>query len=176
MNWVKQLVILGVVVVVGAVIGLMYVGASNTEVELRNQAGAQQESNKVVFSKMKTIVFQQAQVATKYAADFEKIYNKMMSARYEGKDPMMNWITEHNPNLDASLYKTIQTSIAALRSEFATVQNKLIDIKREHDNLRMRIPSKFFVGGRDSLKIKIVITSDTEETFQSGVEEDLSVF
>ena len=176
MNWVKPLVIVCVIIVAIAVPSLMYVGSSNSEVELRNAGTAQQKANEVVFEKMKKVIFQQAQVASKYTEEFSNVYHKMMSARYEGKDPMMNWITEHNPSLDASMYKVIQTSIAALRAEFANVQKRLIDIKREHDNLRMRIPSCWFVGGRDSLKIQIVTSTDTKQTFETGVEDNADIF
>jgi len=176
MKWVKPLVVMFALLMVVGIPSLMFVGASNSEIELRNQCKAQQEANKVVFDKMRKVVFQQAQVASKYAQDFEGVYTKLMNARYEGKDPLMNWITEHNPELDPGLYKNLQTSIAALRAEFASVQSKLLDIKREHDDLRMRIPSCWFVGGRDSLGIQIVTSTDTKETFEAGVEDDAGVF
>lgn len=176
MKWVKPLIIILVLAVLGGIWFFMYTGYNNTEIELRNQANAQQQANTVIFDKMKKVVFQQAQVASKYAEDFTKVYQGLMTARYEGKDPLMNWISEHNPNLDASIYKTIQTSIAGLRAEFATVQNRLIDIKREHMNLLQRIPSTWFVGSRDTLQIQIVTSTETKQVFESGVEDNMNVF
>lgn len=176
MKWIMPLVVILVIAILGGTILFMYTGYNNTEIELRNQAKAQQQANTVVFDKMKKVVFQQAQVASKYADDFKEVYKSLMTARYEGKDPLMNWISEHNPNLDASLYKTIQTSIAGLRAEFATVQNRLIDIKREHNNLLQRIPSNWFVGGRDTLDIQIVTSTETKKIFESGVEDNTDLF
>jgi len=176
MNWVKPLVIIGVVVVLGAIPLFMLVNYNNTEVDLRNQCKAQQKANEAVYDEVWKVLSQRAGVLDKYAQDFKEVYVNLMNARYEGKDPMMNWIHEHNPNLDPALYKDLSIEISAQRAKFTTVQKRLIDIKREHDNLRQKIPSCFFVGGRPELDIKVVTSSKTEKTFASQKEDDIELF
>jgi hypothetical protein len=53
-----------------------------------------------------------------------------MDARYKNSSEVMfNWIKEHNPEFNSSLYEDISKSIESERIKFSRVQNKLIDIK-----------------------------------------------
>jgi hypothetical protein len=88
----------------------------------------------------------------------------------------MSWITEHNPEFSVKLYETLMDSIKGLREEFAQVQIKLIDINREHTNLRTMVPSSWFIGKRPALDIKIVTSEVTAQVFEKGKEDDVKVF
>ena len=170
------------VVVILLVVGMIAawgVGVSNTEIELRVQSVAQEENNKNIYQKVWTVIKQKAQVTDKYATDFKDIYGNLMEKRYEGdqkSNPTFKWIKEQNPQFSSEMYKDLADSIAGLRAEFARVQTRLIDIKREHDVLRQRFPSKIIVGSRPELEITIVTSAKTKEVFKIGEENNVDVF
>lgn len=170
---------IGVVALFGLIIAMWGVGVSNTEIELREQAVAQQENNKNIYQKVWTVIKQKAQVTDKYAEDFKGIYAGLMDSRYKGDvgdNPSFKWIHEQNPQLSVEMYKELGDSIGGLRAEFAMVQARLIDIKREHDVLRKRFPSSLIVGSRAELDVVIVTSQKTKETFALGEENDVDLF
>lgn len=67
-------------------------------------------------------------------------------------------------------------SVQGKREEFALVQIKLRDIKRESDNLRQLFPSNLFVSNRPELKVKIVTSDKTEKVFSLEKENEIKVF
>ena len=172
-------IIAGAVALFIIVIGLMYVSTSNTEIGLRNQAIAQEEANQVIFDKVWKVIAQKAQITDKYADDFKSIYTSIMHERYEGdskQSPMFRWITEQNPNFSVELYKDISDAVESNRAEFARVQKRLIDIKREHEDLRKKFPGNIFVGSRPELTIKIVKSEKTDKAFSTGKEDNVDLF
>jgi len=166
----------GAIILFGVMIAIWGVGVSNTEIELRTQAEAQEKNNENIYQKVWTVIKQKAQVTDKYADDFKGIYTGLMDSRYkgdEGDNPAFKWIHEQNPQLSVEMYKDLGDSIGGLRAEFAMVQSRLIDIKREHDILRKRFPSSLIVGSRPALEIVIVTSEKTKETFSTGEENNI---
>lgn len=157
---------------------LMYVSYNNSEIRLRNQAQAQQENLEVVFDTTWKIIQQKAGVSSQYAKDFKEIYPSLMEGRYENDrgGALMSWITEHNPQFDVSLYQDLMRSIEAERTKFAREQSQLLDIKREHDNVRETLPGSIFVGSRPEIVVKLVTSAKTDEAFSSGQENDVEMF
>lgn len=167
----------------GALFGLvvisfvMYVNYSNQEVRLRNAVKAQQEANTTSFDTCWKIIQGQAQVADKYKDSFKEIYTGLMEGRhYEKGGSLMKFITESNPTFDIKLFEKVSNSIEGQRTAFMRDQQKLIDMKREHDNLLVTMPGSFFVGGREPVEIKIVTSTKTERTFESRKEDEIEVF
>ncbi len=167
--------IMGALILVCGGIGI---STSNSEVRLRNEAEAQQENLKVVFDATWKIISQKAGVSEKYADDFKDIYPKLMEGRYgdEHGGAMMSWITEHNPEFDTSLYQDLMRSIEAERTKFAREQKVLLDIVREHNNVRETLPGSIFVGSRPEIEVKLVTSAKTDEAFSSGQENDIDLF
>jgi hypothetical protein len=167
--------VIGVLVIA---VGSAWVSASNREIGLRNRASAQEDANRVIFDKTWKVVRDQAQVADEYRKAFESIYPKLMEGRYgnERGGALLSFITESNPAFDVSLYGRLQAGIEANRAEFAGVQVRLRDIKREHDNLRLQFPSSIFVGSRPALDVKLVTSDRTEEAFSVGRDNDAGPF
>jgi hypothetical protein len=168
---------------VGALVGLvvmgflMYMSYSNSEVRLRNAVKAQQEANTTSFDTCWKIIQGQAQVADKYKDSFKEIYVGLMEGRhYEKGGNLMKFITEANPTFDIKLFEKVSNSIEGQRTAFMRDQQKLIDMKREHDNILTTMPGSFFVGSRPPVEIKIVTSSKTEKTFQTGKEDEVDVF
>lgn len=158
-------------------VGATYVSYSNREIELRNFAKAQEDSNQATFDKVWKVINQKAQVSDKYKNDFVDVYEKVMSGRYQGKNSVLfSWIQEHNPQIDAKIYASLMDTIEGQRESFNMVQLKLRDIKREHDNLRTLFPGSMFVGSRPELKVTIIISDKTSEAFKSAKENDVKLF
>src|SRR3989338_395317 len=158
--------------------GGMYWSYSNSEVRLRNEAAAKQKKLTVVYDAVWKILQQKAGVSSQYAKDFKEFYPTLMEGRYgnERGGALMSWVSEHNPQFDISLYKDLMRSIEAERTKFAREQSRLIDIKREHDNVRLTIPSSIFVGGRPEIQMQLVTSTKTDEVFATGKENDIDLF
>lgn len=182
--------LVGLVVGVLMVLGLFVAGGlvmtffnyKNQAVQLENLAKAAQDDNKVVFDKTWKVLQQKAGVTDKYSESFKSIYVDLMDARYGAEDkngsPLFKFIRESNPNFDQALFLDLSRSIESLRNEFANSQKRLIDIKREHDNLRTVFPGSLFLSfaGVRELEITIVTSSKTEKVFQTGKEDDVNLF
>jgi len=156
----------------------MYATYSNSEVRLRNEATAQQKKLTVVYDAVWKILQQKAGVSSQYAKDFKEIYPTLMEGRYgnERGGALMSWVSEHNPQFDTGLYKDLMQSIEAERTMFAREQSRLIDIKREHDNIRLTIPGSIFVGGRPEIQMQLVTSTKTDEVFATGKEDNIDLF
>lgn len=159
------------------ILGGMYFKYSNTEIRLRNQCEAQENNAKVVFDNTWKIIQQQAGIADEYKTSFAEIYPKLMDARYGGdKNLLVKFVTEHNPNFDTSLYKTLMSSIETQRNIFTAEQKKLIDLCREHKNLIQQFPGSIFLSGRPIIDPKIVTSTKTEKVYESGKDDDVNLF
>ena len=87
----------------------------------------------------------------------------------------MLWIKEHNPEFDSKIYMKLMTSIEANRKEFMHAQTEMLDMKREHDNLRTTAPSMWFIPDKE-VTVKIVTSTKTERVFESGKDDDVQLF
>lgn len=180
-----SILVLSIIVVVGIffTIGLMLVGTGisvyNKNVDLTTKYKAQVKSNEVIYDKVWKVISQKAQISNAAADKFKDVYTNIMDARYGNTDNvMMNWIQEQNPQFDNSLFKDLSQSVEGLRAEFAMIQQKLIDIKREHDVFRTKFPNTIYcmVLGIKELELKIVTSSKTEKAFEIGKDDDVKLF
>ena len=174
-----------VMIVVGCLIGMcallytiMWFSYSRKHVQLKNQAEAQQKVCEAHFDKMWKIIKQHAQVTESYRDSFEKIYPALMEGRYGNArgGALFSWIQERNPDLDASVWKKLMSAIEAQRTAFFRDQQHLLDIKREHDNLRLQPPSKWFIDENDKIAVVIITSAKTEAAYSSGQENDIELF
>jgi len=164
--------------VMGVVIyGVMTISYSNNEIDLREQIEAQQDNSKVTFDNTWKIIKQQAQVTDKGKDAFKEIYAEIMDKRYDGgADAFMLWVHEHNPQFDMSMYENLMRSIEAQRKAFEVEQKALIDLKREHDALLQKFPGSWFIGDREPIEIQLVTSDKTEDTFNTGKENNVDLF
>jgi hypothetical protein len=174
---VLAMVVAALIVVPVGIFFVMKVSAENSEVRLRKQVEAQVKANETSFDTCWKIVQSQAGVAEKHKEAFKDIYQGLMAGRhYEKGGTFMKWITESNPNFDGKLYEKLMNSIEAQRMRFMRDQQKLVDLKREHDTMLEVWPSSMFVGDRDPVEITVVTSSKTEATFETGKEDNIDVF
>ena len=173
----KALIGFGSVAILALVGVFMYISANNKDARLRNQGSAKQKANTTSFDNCWKTVQQLAQVTDKFKGDFKDVFVSLNESKHYGKGgSLFKFITEANPAFDQSLYMKLANAIESHRADFTRDQKALIDIKREHDDLRTTIPSSWFVGGRPEMEITIVTSSKTEETFKSGKEDDVEIF
>jgi len=171
------LISFGVLVVLAVSIAIWAIGLSNTEIRTRNRGKAQQESCAAYFDKMWKVLQQDAQVADQYKEAFKEIYVPLIEGRYsQGDGSLMKWITEHNPQFDTKMYDKLMTAIEGQREGFFVEQQKLIDIDRQHKDLRMTFPNKLVVGKRSDLGIVIIKSLKTEDAYKTGQENDVDLF
>lgn len=157
----------------------MWVSANNKEVRLRNRLTAQQKANEATFDQTWKVIQQQAGVTTEYKESFRSTFTDIMNARYSGDknaSTLMKWVKEANPHFDSSLFKTLMNTIEAQRTNFTREQKLLLDLQREHNDVLTTFPSSLFVGGRAPIEVKIVTSGKTNQSFETGEENDVDPF
>jgi len=171
------------VAVIVLVFGLWLVGSyisyNNQEVSIRTESDAQIKKIEGVHDKMWKIISQKAQISNDYKESFDTIYTHIMSARYQsgGSDgSLMKWIKEANPEFDTSLYKDLSNSIEVYRNEFATAQNREIDLIREHELLLKKFPSKFFISDTRPIEYNVVSSTRSKEVMDTVLDDDVDLF
>jgi hypothetical protein len=139
------------------------------EVGIKAQYEQNQNNYDNYFKKLKEV----AQVPEKYSTDLKNIYKDCMSGRYGdgGSKATMQWIKEHNPTLDASIYKQIQQVIESGRNDFEANQKMLIDKKQMYESKFLVFPNNFIANAlgfpKIDLKVYGIVTSDeTEKAFK----------
>ena len=156
----------------------MWVSANNKEISLKNHIEAQQKVCESYYDKLWKVLKSKAQVADQYKDTFKEVYPALIEGRYgdEKGGALMKLIVESNPTFDISLYKDLTSSIDAERSGFFMENKKLIDLDREHKVLRQTFPASWFIGSRPDVKITLVTSEKTAETFRTGQENDIDLF
>lgn len=180
MNKIVGIVIVAVVIILGIVGVSMYIGASNTEISMRKQVEAQQEVTASYYDKVWKIISQKAQVSSEYKDGFNEVYTNIMAGRYSSggnqDESLMKWITEANPQFDASLYKDLMRSIEVERNGYLIQEKKLIDLDREHDTFIALFPNSLFVQSRGETEIKTIRSTRTNKAAETGVDDDVDLF
>jgi len=170
-------IIAGIAFFVIGILVIMNISYDNQEIRLRNQVEAQQETTKANFDKMFKNIAQVAKIPQAAKESFKEMYEPLISGRYsmDQGGPLMKWITESNPQFDWSLYGKVQDVIESNRNEFFLEQKKLIDMKREHDNLRTIIPGKWFISA-DEIIITVITSTNTDNIYDAGKEDNINLY
>ncbi len=170
--------IVAAVFLVVLIIGLTWIGAVNAEASARNSFLAQQKANESSFDKTWKVIQQNAEVTTTERESFRKIYPEIMSATkgVAGNGQLMSMFQQAKIDISPALFSKLMTTIESQRESFHRDQQKLLQLKKQHDDIRTRFPSSLFVGGRPELEAKIVTSTKTTESFESGEDNETKLF
>lgn len=164
-------------------VGGFYDSANKTRISAQSRDMEAQQ----VYDKTWKIISQKAQISEKYADDFKQTFIGANDARYKNKENMMMmWITEHNPQLDASLYRELGQSVEAQRNEYLSIVKAQISIAQEH-NTKVTSSGAFMpcmilkvIGNPhqacDTVAVRQVTSSRTQNSFQTGKDDDVKLF
>ena len=169
--------LLGTAVIVGGVVGI------NNDMVFQEQGiKAQFDQNKNNYDNYFKKLKEAAQVPDMYTKDLKEVYTAAISGRYgsNGSQATFQWLKEHNPNVDASLYKKIQQIIEAGRDNFEANQKMLVDKKRVYETTLNQFPGGLVAKllgfpKIDLSKFKIVTSDHTEEAFTKGKSDPIKL-
>jgi hypothetical protein len=181
------LIVLGVAGALGLVFalifGIMLVTTNNTCVRYETTLQASKDVSKSQYDNFWKSVKEVAQVPSQYSGDMQKVYLGLMEGRYKGKNPLMNWIQESNPNFDASLYKQVQQVIESGRNDFKATQTDMIDKARAYKSYVKQFPTSMLASfvGKPSADFKWsdyepVTSDETANAFETRKDKTLDVF
>jgi hypothetical protein len=177
---VNAIVGIGVVVTLVATLIGSYISAANYGNRAEQELEAVWVNNQNVLGQYTLKIQEAAQVPSMYKDDLKEVVSAALSARYgaDGSKAAFQWIKEHNPNVDSSLYTKLQQIIEAGRNEFQGAQTRLIDVKRTYVTNLGYVWGGFWLklAGYpkvDLAKYKPVIAPDTAQVFERGVQDPI---
>lgn len=154
------------------VVFIMNISYQNIYERIDQDIQAQYKKIESNYEKMSRVILQQAGILNKYSTDFREIYKGMMQGRYgkDGSKAMWQWIKEQNPQIDASLYSKLMTTVEAQRTSFDRQQGKVTSMVAESNKMLRVAPSKWFVNG-EIKEAKIVSSSNTKAIMETGIDD-----
>lgn len=173
--------VVGLLVVVGLFGFCLFgkgVSVYNTHISLKTQIEAKQKANETIFDNMWKKISQTTQVSDKYKDGFKEVLIAYTTGRSKGDSQLlMDWTKEAIPAFDSSIYKQINNVITSSRDDFTKNQEILIDLSRQHNQFIQRFPNNLFCGVLNikPIEIKVVTSTKTEQTFETGKEDDIKL-
>lgn len=149
------------------------IGTNNDCVRMEAGIKAQYSQNQNNYDNMFKKFMEATQVTSMYTEDLKKVYDSAIQARQKNAgNVMMNFVKEHNPTFDASMYKNLQVMIESGRNTFESNQKMLLDKKRNYEVQIGSFPAVFVVRVLgfpkiDLDKFDIVTSGQTQEAFDT---------
>lgn len=181
MRTIKNLVIIGgVLVLLASVIGT-FISFSNREVLLRNNYKQKIDERTAFYDKMYKIVAQKTQIAVKNDASFKEVVDIQMQGQKNGENVAMAWIQQSNPAATftevSAMYKDLSNVIEGERLGFFEQEKFLMDVVRQHDNLLDTFPGSLYnvFLNRPKLDYKPIQSSTTQEVMKTGIDNNVKL-
>lgn len=180
--------LVGVLLVLGVFVAVAFVGVSSyiTSANYGNRAErgleATYQNNQNILGQYTLKVQEVASVPEMYKNDLKEVVQAAVSGRYgaEGSKATFQWIKEHNPNVDSTLYVKIQQVVEAGRNEFQGAQTRLIDERRVYETNLGYVWTGFWLklAGYpkvDLAKYSPVVAGDTAKVFETHTQAPIKM-
>lgn len=179
---VGALVVISVLVFVGLIISVSAWSWRNTAIDNETTITAQYKDNQNVYDNMWKSFREMAKVPAMYADKLKELYDSAIKSRYggEGSRAMFQWLKEHNPNLDVSVYTQLQRAIEAGRTKFSASQTTLLDKKRVYERHLRHSFGPLWAGlwGYPTINLDQfdIVTSDrTDKAFDTKKDDEIEL-
>lgn len=157
-----------------AVAGITFVGMffsyNNKHVEYHNQYEAQTGVVETRLDNMWKIISDKFSMSQEYAKDFKDVA-KTNATNFGQGGEMWKWVQATYPQIDPSIYKEVMSTIESERKGLEIAQKRIIDIAREHNNLVMTFPSKWFISDKQTLEWVVISSKESKEIMVTRQDE-----
>jgi hypothetical protein len=166
------------------IVGLLFmggllIGSYNGAASLRNTYEMKVKSNQAEFDGMWKKLSHAAEIPNEKKNAFKEIYESYAVSRTsKSQNQMMTWIKESVPNVDLSTYDHLMNIVTGSRDSWTMKQNELVSIAEQYNNKLAVFPGNFLlpVMGFQKIEPKIITSERTEESFQTGKDDNVSLF
>jgi hypothetical protein len=173
---ITTLSVLGGIILLGVILLVSVLGSFNSYTRFENLAKAAQTDNKNILDNTRKSIREAANVSDKEVEALTNIITGYADARGgntagEGQLVTVGMVTEAVPSIQGiETLKNLQNIVVAGRKDWQMAQTRLVDIKRQADNMLGTVPSGLILKmfGKKEIEIIIVTSKETEGNFATG--------
>lgn len=159
---------------------LTYMSSNNTAVSYETEIEAIHTNMSNIYGSYEKTLFEAVQVNNMAKDHVKEVLQAAIQGRYgsDGAKQLFLSIQESNPNVDPSLYQTLQNIIRAGNKDFSNEQTRMIDAIKEYKKSLKKVPFGWFmqIAGFPSIDFddyKVVTTQATTESLETGIAKPL---
>jgi hypothetical protein len=179
----KRPITLAIVSITAVIVLLLLftvIGTVNSYSRVEVKAAAVQQDNKNVLDNTRKAIREAAAVSDKEVEALVSIITGYAEARGSNPDGgdnnaiSMGMVTEAVPSItEVATLGRLQNIVVAGRKDWQAAQTRLIEIKRQGDEMIAVFPSNVVLGifGKKPIEIQVVTSSETEKNFSTGEDE-----
>lgn len=158
-----------------------YISYNDYAVKEEQRIKTKYDDNQNIHGQYTLKIMELAKVPKMYTKDMTELYKSIVTGTFgkDGSQAMFQLIKTANPNIDPSLYGTIQKEIIAGRQKFEQSQTELLDMTRGYSTTLSTFWGKLWLTKINSFptidlaKYTPVITEGTREAFETKTEKPL---
>ncbi len=165
--WVSAAILIGITILSCIYMKISY---SNEEIHKYESIKASHGNLKNHFDKVWKEIRDVAKVSDNYKNAFVSAYKEMIESRNYGGE-QMKVIFEDNPQFSDQMWNTLQNVISRNREQYMREQERFIARKEDYYTTFRVFPASLFVKERDIDVFNIVLSTKTNKTFESGVDD-----